>query len=80
MSSAPESLPAKLEGGWISESSAMHSQKADVPAIASAEEALWTKLMEADEKTYIVLLRHAIAPGRPTVNLSRGIAVKGLTV
>lgn len=30
---------------------------------AAGEEALWTKLVEADEETYVVLLRHAIAPG-----------------
>ena len=38
-------------------------QSADVSTSSSAEEALWTKLMEAEEETYVVLLRHAIAPG-----------------
>ena len=35
----------------------------DAAAPVSGEEALWTKLMEANEETYVVLLRHAIAPG-----------------
>lgn len=29
----------------------------------TAEERLWQKLVQADEETYVVLLRHAIAPG-----------------
>lgn len=53
--SAPESLPTEPEGA--SEISTTLSQAADT----SAEEALWTKLMEADEETYVVLLRHALA-------------------
>ena len=55
--SAPASLSAESEG--TSEVSTTPSQAANT----SAEEALWTKLMEADEETYVVLLRHAIAPG-----------------
>lgn len=40
------------------------NQAADVSTGPSATEAeLWTKLMEADEETYFVLFRHAIAPG-----------------
>lgn len=30
---------------------------------ATAEERLWQTLVQADEETYVVLLRHAIAPG-----------------
>lgn len=39
------------------------NQTADAANQASTEETLWTKLMEAEEETYVVLLRHAIAPG-----------------
>ena len=55
--SAPESLPAEPEG--TSEVSTTPNQT----ATTSVEEALWTKLMEADEETYVVLFRHVIAPG-----------------
>lgn len=41
---------------------AASDQIKDAAAPVSEEEALWTKLMEADEETYVVLLRHAIAP------------------
>ncbi|MEM6452128.1 MAG: histidine phosphatase family protein [Cyanobacteria bacterium P01_D01_bin.105] len=43
--------------------SAPRSQTAEISPQSSAEAALWTKLMAADEETYVVLLRHAIAPG-----------------
>ena len=38
---------------------------ATVPPLAStsAEAALWAELAQADEETYVVVLRHAIAPG-----------------
>ncbi|MEL6353038.1 MAG: histidine phosphatase family protein [Cyanobacteria bacterium J06627_28] len=46
------------------ELSTASDQIANASAPSSAtEEALWTQLMEADEETYVVLLRHAIAPG-----------------
>ena len=41
----------------------MPNQSADVSVHASAEEMLWQKLADDDEETYVVLLRHAIAPG-----------------
>lgn len=41
---------------------ATSNQIADASVPVSGEEALWTKLMEADEETYVVLLRHAIIP------------------
>lgn len=53
-----------MEPEATSELSTLSSQTADLSAPSSAtEEALWTQLMEADEETYVVLLRHAIAPG-----------------
>lgn len=59
---APESPPVEPEA--TSELSTPSSQTADISAPSSAtEEALWVQLMEADEETYVVLLRHAIAPG-----------------
>lgn len=68
-SPAPESLSAETEA--TSELSAPSSQttNSSTPPSTSApfstveEEALWTQLREADEETYVVLLRHAIAPG-----------------
>lgn len=59
--SKPTSSPVELKAN--SELSETSSQSANVSAPASAEEVLWTKLMNADEETYVVLLRHAIAPG-----------------
>ena len=53
-----------MEPEATSELSTPSSQTADVSAPSSVtEEVLWTQLMEADEETYVVLLRHAIAPG-----------------
>ncbi|MGC1216942.1 MAG: histidine phosphatase family protein [Phormidesmis sp.] len=40
------------------------SEAASTPATATTiEEDLWQKLAQADEETYVLLLRHAIAPG-----------------
>ena len=39
---------------------------ADSPVVdrdTATEEGLWTALAQAEEETYVVLLRHAIAPG-----------------
>ena len=56
-----KSSPVALK--TTSDSSEMPNQSADVSVHASAEEMLWQKLADADEETYVVLLRHAIAPG-----------------
>ena len=60
---ASELKPSPVELESASDLSETSSQSADDSAPASAEEVLWTKLMNADEETYVVLLRHAIAPG-----------------
>ena len=39
------------------------ASEADLPQSKTTEEPLWTKLAAADQETYVVLLRHAIAPG-----------------
>lgn len=59
--SAPETFPEETES--TSEVSKTSSQTADASAASAPEAALWTKLTEANEETYVVLLRHAIAPG-----------------
>lgn len=59
--SAPDPVPTRTEA--TSSLPTTSNQTADAANQASTEEALWAKLMEADEETYVVLLRHAIAPG-----------------
>lgn len=58
--SAPEPAPTRTEATSILPTAS--NQTANAANQTSAEEALWTKLMEADEETYVVLLRHAITP------------------
>lgn len=61
---APTSTPEPLitEPEAISSISTEPSTAANV-SLPASEKALWTKLMEANEESYVVLLRHAISPG-----------------
>ena len=49
----------------IAETKAGLSRASSAPAASTPteEEKLWQKLVQADEETYVVLLRHAVAPG-----------------
>ena len=61
---ASDSKASSAELKTNSDLSETSSQSADVSvSVRVSEEALWTTLMNADEETYVVLLRHAIAPG-----------------
>ena len=60
---ASESKASPVELKTTSDLSEIFSQPVDALGPVAAEEMLWTKLMNADEETYVVLLRHAIAPG-----------------
>lgn len=58
---APASAPeSSVQTEPTAELSTASSQIANASAPSSVE-ALWVQLMEADEKTYVVLLRHAMA-------------------
>lgn len=51
-----EDTPEQLSSDEIAESSSAQ-------ALPLSEDVLWERLMAADAETYVVLLRHAIAPG-----------------